>query len=96
MNYLVTLSFDHSEVITQDQYKELCRALFDMQGDFLMINDVIVQRRDVRLIEPTTKKTKSEILLIEEQKAKNQEKYQEPIIRKELPSFKDLVSLRKL
>lgn len=56
-NYIVKMTYDKDEVITFEQFQKLSMAIFQGQGDFVTINKVIVQKRDIRMIEPTLKLT---------------------------------------
>lgn len=83
-NYKVVMTFDREEVITREQCKKLTQVIFNDEHTFVTINDIIVQIRDVRLIEPTEEKTKkqneeekrrllAEHMAVETEKLKQQE-----------------------
>lgn len=56
-NYKVILTYDKEEIITFEQFQKLSIAIFKGQGDFVTINKRIVQKRDIRMIEPTKELT---------------------------------------
>jgi hypothetical protein len=59
-NYKVVMTFNREEIITKEQYEKLTQVLYNGEHTFVKINDIIVQVRDVRLIEPTEEKTAKE------------------------------------
>lgn len=56
-NYKVRMTYDEEEIITFEQFQKLSMAIFQGQGDFVTINKRIVQKRDIRMIEPTKELT---------------------------------------
>lgn len=56
-NYKVYMTYEKTEVITFEQFLKLANAMFKGGGDFITINKTIVQKRDIRMIEPTKEAT---------------------------------------
>lgn len=63
MNYKVVISFDREQIITQDQKDKLMLVLMDSPPTFIVINEIIIQTKDIRIIEPTYERTDEEIKL---------------------------------
>lgn len=57
-NYKVYMTYEKTEIITFEQFKKLANAMFKINSDFVTINKTIVQRKDIRMIEPTKELTK--------------------------------------
>jgi DNA-binding transcriptional regulator GbsR (MarR family) len=57
-NYKVYMTYEKTEVITFEQFKKLTNAMFKINSDFVTINKTIVQRKDIRMLEPTKELTK--------------------------------------
>lgn len=66
-NYRVRMTYGEEEIISFEQFQKLSNAIFNGQGDFITINKRIVQKKDIRMIEPTQEKTKKEKELREQQ-----------------------------
>lgn len=58
-NYKIFMTYEKTEVITYEQFLKLANAMFKGSSDFITINKTIVQRKDVRMIEPTKEATAS-------------------------------------
>jgi len=56
-NYKVYMTYEKIEVITYEQFLKLANAMFRGGSDFVTINKTIVQKRDIRMIEPTKEPT---------------------------------------
>lgn len=59
-NYLVRMTYDENEIISFEQFKKLANALFKGSSDFVTVNGVIVQKKDIRMIKPTKELTKEQ------------------------------------
>lgn len=60
-NYKVVMTYDRVEVISFEHFQTLTNAIFRTDAQFTTVNDVIVQVKDIRLIEPTTEPTPTQI-----------------------------------
>lgn len=56
-NYKVYMTYEKTEIITFEQFKKLVNTIFKVSSDFVTINKTIVQRKDIRMIEPTKEAT---------------------------------------
>lgn len=77
MNYKVVMSFSREVIITSDQADKLKEFLVGGLGTFVMIGDLMVQTKDIRMIEPTKDKTPEQLKEAEGQIALEAAKYQE-------------------
>lgn len=69
-NYKVIMSYGREEVISFDHYQKLAKVIYNKDNIFVTVNDIIVQVKDIRIIEPTKEKTAIEK---EAQKLKEEE-----------------------
>lgn len=60
-NYKVVMSYGREEVITFEHFEKLAKIIYSVDNVFVTVNDIIVQVKDIRIIEPTKQKTKQEL-----------------------------------
>lgn len=56
-NYEVTLTYGKIEIVEFEQFQKIATAIFKGQGDFVTVNKIIVQKKDIRMISPTKQLT---------------------------------------
>lgn len=56
-NYKVIMTYGREEVISCEQFKKIARVVFEGSSTFVTVNNVIVQVKDIRLMEPTKEYT---------------------------------------
>lgn len=59
-NYAIYMTYEKKEVITFEQFKKLVTTLFKSGGDYIAINKIIVQKKDIRMLEPTRELTREQ------------------------------------
>ena len=64
-NYKVIMSYGREEIISFDHYQKLAKVIYNKDNIFVTVNDIIVQVKDIRIIEPTKEKTAEEKAKIE-------------------------------
>lgn len=83
-NYRVIMTYDKQEIISFEHFKALANALFKSDATFVTVNDIIVQVKDIRMIEPTDS-------LTEDQKQIREKEYQLYLTKqKRIDDLKDL------
>jgi hypothetical protein len=67
-NYKVTMTFDKVEVISYSHFEKLTAVIFGGNQAFVTVNNIIVQVKDIRMIEPTDDLTKDEAIIAEKKR----------------------------
>lgn len=78
-NYKVIMTYDREEVIKFEDFKKLAKILFAGSQVFVTVNDIIVQIKDIRILEPTKEKT-----LPEKKELENERLTKERVERRKL------------
>jgi hypothetical protein len=60
-NYMVRTSFGHEYIVESSHAKKIMAVLFAGEVDFLTINNSVINKRYIQVIEPTKQKTSKEI-----------------------------------
>lgn len=56
-NYKVIMTYDRQEVISYEHFVSLSKKIFTSDAVFTTVNNIIVQVKDIRIIEPTKELT---------------------------------------
>lgn len=76
-NYLVLTSFKDEFIIEAWQFKKLLGLINSTQVDFVSINDSLVNKRYIQLIQPTTRRTPEEQSKFDAAQKVEEQKYQD-------------------
>lgn len=71
------MSYGREEVITEPQRNNLVEALSKGASGFISLNEIFVQAKDVRIIEPTKDKTAAQLADVQQIQLEEAKKYQE-------------------
>lgn len=73
-NYEVLMTYGVSEVIEFEQFQKLATAILKGTSDFITVNNLIVQKKDIKMIRPTTLPTQKKREVGEKKRAEEEEK----------------------